>query len=129
MLDTLAVLAFCTPDDTFELSGTGHITDDELVDSFKGRGLSHGGNLEFMFLNSCGTMVVAQRLQRECGVPVVVGWVEPRIPAKQCVTMVSDTPGCSADVVVLLLLLLALLLGATCAVRRLAKAAQDWSDV
>ena len=42
----------------------------------------------FVFVNCCGPAEVAQRLHRECGVPVVMGWRDVTVPAQQCLSMV-----------------------------------------
>ncbi len=59
------------------------ITDDQLVQCFKGR-----TNIAFVFLNGCGTTSVCRRLQLECGIPVVLGWDDDEVPLQQQLAMV-----------------------------------------
>lgn len=75
---------------TFDFGGGCRIRDDDVVACFVGRGAlqcgpSHG--IEFVFVNCCGTAEVAQRLHRECGIPVVMGWRDVTVPAQQCLSM------------------------------------------
>jgi hypothetical protein len=59
------------------------VTDDQLVQCFKGR-----RNVAFVFLNGCGTTSVCRRLQLECGIPVVLGWDDNEVPLQQQLAMV-----------------------------------------
>ena len=68
------------------------ITDDQLVQCFKGR-----TNIAFVFLNGCGTTSVCRRLQLECGIPVVLGWDDDEVPSQQCLAMVRVLSVCSGD--------------------------------
>lgn len=73
---------------SFVLHDTCSITDDQLVACLRPRGVLNGGSVEFLFLNCCGTLELAQQVQRECGIPVVVAWADAVVPATQCVALV-----------------------------------------
>ncbi len=68
------------------------ITDDQLVQCFKGR-----TNIAFVFLNGCGTTSMCRRLQLECGIPVVLGWDDDEVPLQQQLAMVRVCM-CESDV-------------------------------
>jgi hypothetical protein len=62
------------------------ITDDEMVECFKGR-----PNVQFVFLNGCDTTGLCRRLQLECGIPVVMGWDDEVVPSQQLMAMVRKS--------------------------------------
>ena len=62
------------------------ITDDEMVECFKGR-----PNVQFVFLNGCDTTGLCRRLQLECGIPVVMGWDDKVVPSQQLMAMVRKS--------------------------------------
>jgi hypothetical protein len=93
---TCALLWCCCAGKSFGFVGEDlakhRITDDQLVQCFKGR-----TNVAFVFLNGCGTTSVCRRLQLECGIPVVLGWDDDEVPLQQQLAMVRVCM-CESDV-------------------------------